>query len=215
MLLVGTGTTGQAGLYALLVWAASLLACADFVLARCRGYFTANDDYFVDMCRRELLFCRAQLCLLHPHKAAAAPARRRQQCGASSSHAYACKHESSHLMPALKIELLNYISASSAQQIASGSVQAIRIRAAREPQDSWSKARCIPCARSRDIKMLVPQHALGCRMDARERAPSTRHGAVTAALLRARSPHGCARRRRKTVPSRSLATRPLAARLRA
>ena len=132
-----------------------------------------------------------------------APARLRQQCGASSSHAYACKHESSHLMPALKIELLNYISASSAQQIASGSVQAIRIRAAREPQESWSKARCIPCARSRDIKMLVPQHALGCRMDARERAPSPRHGAVTAALLRARALHGCARRRRKTVPSRA------------
>ena len=132
-----------------------------------------------------------------------APARLRHECGASSSHASCCIDASSHLMPALKIELLNYISASSAQQIASGSVQAIRIRAAREPQESWSKARCIPCARSRDIKMLVLQHALGCRTDARERAPSTRHGAVTAAFLRARSPHGCARRRRKTVPSRA------------
>ena len=105
-------------------------------------------------------------------------------------------------MPALLFELLNYISASLRNRIASGSVQAIRIRDAREPQESWSKARCIPCARSRDIKMLVPQHALGCRMDARERAPSPRHGAVTAALLRARALHGCARRRRKTVPSR-------------
>ena len=84
-------------------------------------------------------------------------------------------------MPALKFDLINYISAllcSSAQQIASGSVQAIRIRAAREPQESWSKARCIPCARSRDIKMLVPQHALGCRTDARLRAPSTQNRPV-------------------------------------
>ena len=85
-------------------------------------------------------------------------------------------------------------------RIASGSVQAIRIRDAREPQESWSKARCIPCARSPDIKMLVPQHALGCRTDARERAPSTRHGAVTAAFLRARSLHGCTLSRRETIP---------------
>jgi len=110
-------------------------------------------------------------------------------------------------MPALKIELLNYISADSAQQIASGSVEAIRIRAAREPQERCSKFHCIPCARSRDIKMLVPQHALGCRTDARERASSTRHGVVTAAFLRARSPHGCARRRRKTTPDALAATR--------
>ena len=135
-----------------------------------------------------------------------APARLRHEYGASSSHTSCCIDASSHLMPALKYELLSFISAShlsSAQQIASGSVQAIRIRAAREPRESWSKARCIPCARSPDIKMLVPQHALGCRMDARERAPSPRHGAVTAALLRARALHGCARRRRKTVPSRA------------
>ena len=130
-----------------------------------------------------------------------APARLRHECGASSSHTSCCIDASSHLMPALKIELLNYISANSAQQIASGSVQAIRIRAAREPQDSWSKARCIPCARSRDIKMLVPEHALGCRTDARERAPSSRHGAVNAAFLRARSLDACTLSRRETAPS--------------
>jgi hypothetical protein len=49
--------------------------------------------------------------------------------------------------------------------------------------------------------MLVLQHALGCRTDARMRAPSTRHGVVTTALLRARSLHGCARRRRETTRS--------------
>ena len=146
------------------------------------------------------LFCSA--CLQDPHTKPPAPARLRHECGASSSHASCCIDASSQ-MPALLFELLNYISASLRNRIASGSVQAIRIRAAREPQESWSKARCIPCARSPDIKMLVPQHALGCRMDARERAPSTRHGVVTAAFLRARSPHGCARRRRKTVPSRA------------
>ena len=147
--------------------------------------------------------CGPVLCSANSRVSVATTATRRlapQHYEASSSHAYACKHESSHLMPALLFELLNYISASSAQRIASGSVQAIRIRAAREPQESWSKARCIPCARSPDIKMLVLPHALGCRMDAREIAPSTRHGAVTAAFLRARSLHGCTLSRRETIP---------------
>ena len=89
-----------------------MLVCAAFDLAQCRGYFKSKDDPFLLKGLRELQFCSQPSLPAAPAQSRRLLlARRCQQYEASSSHEYDCKEASSHLMPALKFELLNYISA--------------------------------------------------------------------------------------------------------